>query len=106
VIDLDTGTVGALLAHRLRQDAERAEWGEAYADHGLVFAREDGAPLRPEYATRHFQRLAAEVGLPRLRPHDLRHGAASLQLGAGVPMEIPLAGSHPALTSALTGPSD
>ena len=32
--------VGVLLAHRLRQDAERTEWGSLYRDHGLVFARE------------------------------------------------------------------
>jgi integrase len=48
VIDLDDGTVGALLGHRLAQDGERAEWGQAYADHGLVFARENGEPLHPE----------------------------------------------------------
>ena len=32
VVDLDDGTVGALLGHRLAQDAERAEWGQAWRD--------------------------------------------------------------------------
>jgi hypothetical protein len=41
-VDLDGHTVGALMEHRLAQDAERAAWGEAYVDHGLVFCREDG----------------------------------------------------------------
>lgn len=35
-----------------------------------------------------FQSLAAEVGLRRVRLHDLRHGAASLALAAHVPVEI------------------
>ena len=44
-VELDGGTIGVLLAHRLTQDAERLEWGIDYIDHGLVFAREDGNPL-------------------------------------------------------------
>lgn len=88
VVDLDAGTTGTLLAHRLVQDTERTAWGEAYTDHGLVFCREDGSPLRPEYVTRHMQRIAERAGLPRKRLHDLRHGSASLQLAAGVPLPI------------------
>jgi len=57
-VEFDQRTVGALLAWRLRQDAERAAWGEAYSDHGLVFCHEDGRPLHPEYISRHFERLA------------------------------------------------
>lgn len=34
--------------------------------------------------TRRFQRLLAASGLPRMRFHDLRHGAASLLLAHGV----------------------
>ncbi|GAA2407321.1 tyrosine-type recombinase/integrase [Streptomyces glaucosporus] len=88
VIDLDEGTVGALLAHRMRQDAEREQWGEAYKDHGLVFAREDGSPLRPDDVTKLFGALVDEAGLRRVRLHDLRHGQASLMLAAGVDLAI------------------
>jgi integrase len=38
--------------------------------------------------TRHFQLLAARAGLRRIRLHDLRHGAASLRLAAGVPIAV------------------
>jgi integrase len=74
VVDLDDGTVGALLGHRLAQDAERAEWGPAYTDHGMVFAREDGTPLHPERVTKRFLRLVKEAGVRRVRLDDLRHG--------------------------------
>jgi integrase len=59
------------------QALEHATWGAAWHDSGLVFTREDGRRLRPEHATRHFQRLAAEAGLPVIRLHDLRHTNAS-----------------------------
>jgi len=35
-----------------------------------MFTREDGSALRPEYATRHFQALAQDAGLPVIRLHD------------------------------------
>ncbi len=88
LVDLDSATLGALLAHQLAQDSERAAWGDAYVYSGLVFTREDGQPLRPEYVTRRMQAIAERAGLPRKRLHDLRHGSASLQLMAGVPIAV------------------
>jgi integrase len=46
-IGVDPDTLAVLKAHRERQRFERKPWGDAYADHGLVFCREDGRPLRP-----------------------------------------------------------
>jgi integrase len=87
-VEIDSGTVGILLAHRLQQDEERAAWGEAYADHDLMFAREDGDPLPPEVVTKSFAGLLKAAGLRRVRLHDLRHGAASLRLAAGVDIAV------------------
>ena len=81
-------TVTALLAHRAAQEWERKTFGEAYSDHGLVFAMEDGTPLRPDTVTQQFEALAEAAGLPRIRLHDMRHGACSLLLAAGVPIEV------------------
>lgn len=87
-IALDAGTVAALRTHRAGQSAERLALGAAYADHDLVFARQDGAPLRPEWVTRRFHALTRQAGLPSIHLHDLRHSAASLALAAGVPMKV------------------
>ncbi|NHC15130.1 tyrosine-type recombinase/integrase [Motilibacter deserti] len=53
-----------------------------------MFTRGDGRPLRPEYVTRHFQKLAAQADLPVIRLHDLRHTNASLALSAGVDIKV------------------
>jgi integrase len=77
-----------LRRQRETQDPERTAWGPAWNEAGLVFTREDGSPLRPEYATRHFQALAEKAGLPVIRLHDLRHTNASLALDAGVSLKV------------------
>ncbi|MEU7906732.1 tyrosine-type recombinase/integrase [Actinoplanes sp. NPDC049118] len=52
-----------------------------------MFTTEDGAPLHPDYLTRRFRHLVLESGLPPVRLHDLRHGAASLAHCAGVDLK-------------------
>jgi integrase len=88
IVELDSGTVGVLLEHRLRQDQERTQWGEAYSEHGLVFAREDGTPVPPDLVSKAFVELSTAAGLRPVRLHDLRHGAASLRLAAGVDIAV------------------
>jgi integrase len=82
-VELDGQTTGLLLEHRLRQDTQRGAWGDAYSDHGLVFAREDGTPLYGHEVTKRFGELCDAAGVRRVRLHDLRHGRASLLLAAG-----------------------
>jgi integrase len=62
--------------------------GGAWTDCGLVFVREDGAPLSPESISQRFERLCKRVGARRIRLHDLRHTAASLALADGVPVKV------------------
>jgi integrase len=87
-IELDDATIGALLAHKLRQDDERAEWADAYVDHDLVFARPSGDPLNTIVVYTTFVELTEKAGLRRIRLHDLRHGHASLMLAGGVDMAV------------------
>jgi integrase len=50
----------------------------------LVFATEAGGPLSGVSVTHAFQDALRRAGLPTIRFHDLRHGAASYLLAAGV----------------------
>lgn len=54
----------------------------------MVFTQDDGSPLHPADVTEHFQHLARQAGLPPIRLHDLRHGAATTALAAGVEMKV------------------
>ncbi|MGH3303818.1 MAG: site-specific integrase [Streptosporangiaceae bacterium] len=88
VIALDKATVAALRAHRKRQLAERLAWGDAWAESGKVFAREDGSALHPAVLTLLFERLSFAAGLPPVGLHALRHGAATYALAAGVDVKL------------------
>ncbi len=87
-VDLDPNTVGVLLAQQLAQQVEREDWADAYNEHDLVFAREDGSPVPPGDVTAAFYRLTDAAGLRRVRLHDLRHGQASLMLAAGISIAV------------------
>jgi integrase len=75
-VALDPETVIVLRAHRSRQERHFIKAG--VTSEGRVFTREDGEPLSPSYLTHKFNDLVEEAGLPPVRLHDLRHGAASL----------------------------
>lgn len=82
-IALDSDTVQALKRHRAQQDKDRKEWENAWVETGRVFTRENGELLHPANVTRRFIELHEELGLPPIRLHDLRHGAATLAHAAG-----------------------
>ncbi len=88
LVPLDPTTIAALTAHREQQRAEALAWESAYRVSDLVFTREDGSPLRPDYVSHLFVRLARKAEVPRIRLHDLRHTNASLALAAGVPLKV------------------
>ncbi|MGE5289033.1 MAG: tyrosine-type recombinase/integrase [Micromonosporaceae bacterium] len=77
---LDPWTLQVLAAHRDRQPP--AAWD------GYVFARPGGGPYTPGYLTRRFARLVRREGLPPIRLHDLRHGAATLALAGGADLKV------------------
>lgn len=53
-----------------------------------MFYRPDGLPLRPDRVTVEFERHVAECGLRPCPLHDVGHGACSVMLAGGVPIEI------------------
>jgi integrase len=83
-VPLLEGVVGALIALKLSQDELRAENGDVWVEHDLVFAREDGTPLLPSGVSARFHELSDAAGLRRVRLHDLRHGYVSMLLESGV----------------------
>jgi integrase len=60
------------MSRQIAQSTEREEWGAAYTDCGHVFTYEDGRPLKPQYATRLFDKFRIRAGLPEMTLHGLR----------------------------------
>jgi integrase len=85
-VALDSLTVEALRAHRRHQLAELREAGAV--DTGYVFTNPAGLPMPPARLSNTFRRLIKVPGLPPVRLHDLRHGAASLELAVGADLKL------------------
>jgi integrase len=85
---LDPDTVAVLTAYKARRAAWRLAAGPAWPDTGLFFVRRDGRAWHPDAITHRFRRLITRAGLPPIRLHDLRHGAATLALDAGVDIKV------------------
>ncbi|MFG1926379.1 tyrosine-type recombinase/integrase [Cryptosporangium sp. NPDC048952] len=86
-VALDHTTVRTLRAHRSRQYTDRFTLGDTWQDTGYVFTRRDGQPLAPTYVSHRFADLVADTGLPPVRLHDLRHGAATIAHAAGADLK-------------------
>ena len=88
VIAIDAETAAVLKRHRARQNQQRLAMGKAWVDTGRVFTQPTGEWLHPARVSDRFDRLVKDSGLPPVRLHDLRHGAATLALAAGVDMKV------------------
>ncbi|HWV37790.1 MAG TPA: site-specific integrase [Vulgatibacter sp.] len=79
-------TLEALRRRRAAQNEEkmrnRRDWKEPIR--GLVFTTSTGEPIRQDAFRAAFRALAREAGVRELRPYDLRHSAATLNLGMGI----------------------
>jgi integrase len=87
-VALDACTVADIRRHRREQDGERESVGDGWAGSGFEFTDEHGSPLHPADVTYAFHMIAYLAGLPPVRLHDLRHGAATLLLAAGHDMKV------------------
>lgn len=82
-IPLPPSVIADLKEHRAVQVEKRLKTKD-YADHNLVFADENGDPLKHNNIYRHnFRPFLKDAGLHPLRLYDLRHTCATLLLMAG-----------------------
>lgn len=87
IIALSAEQLCELRQYLERLDEERALLGERWQDHDLVFPSEVGTPMDPRNLVRNFKSLLKKAGLQEtIRFHDLRHSAATIMLGQGVPL--------------------
>jgi integrase len=84
-IPLASEAVAALRRQRTAQKAARVAAGSAWSnDLDLVFTDAAGRPHKGSNVTKDFAAALRRLALPHVRFHDLRHGAATLMLAAGL----------------------
>ena len=91
----------ALIQHRTWQAEVRAKAGEAWQERDIVFSNYRGGYIEPADLVKKFKQLLKAANLPDMRFHDLRHSAATILLGMGVPVKLVqelLGHSHFAMT--------
>lgn len=94
--DLDPDTVALLRVHKQAQAEAMMRSRDRWHDGDLVFCQDTpngrdtlGLPLNVNsLAASEFNPLQREAGVPRVKLHDLRHVAATLQLRAGVDLHV------------------
>ena len=59
------------------QREQAAQEGKPYYDNDLVVAKPNGVPMPASWISGSFGKMLEDVGLPRIRFHDLRHSAAT-----------------------------
>lgn len=83
-VAIDPGTIEVLRARKAEQAEHRLRMGAGWPKHDLVFTRADGAGYWPQSVTAEFKIRAAELGLPGIGVHGLRHTAATWMIANGV----------------------
>ena len=88
-IPLTPRAVEALREHHVRQTVERLKFGGGWNPKGLVFCSTVGTPLSfDNFRNRDYTSLIERAKLKYIRPHNLRHTAATLLLLEKVPMHV------------------
>lgn len=70
----------ALLAEGFRPEEAKELW--------VVPGKDPSKPLNPHSLNHALRKIAARLGIPRLRVHDLRHSYGSFLLANGAPLEL------------------
>lgn len=75
--------MSVLRHHRAHQAEQQLKAGQLWQGMGLVFCNEIGHHLYPNTVYDSFKRIAAKIGIPSARFHDLRHSYAVAAIRSG-----------------------
>ncbi|WP_084542211.1 tyrosine-type recombinase/integrase [Calidithermus chliarophilus] len=87
-VDVGPDVLEVLRQHREKQEKERLEMGEDWANGDWVFTTSLGTPIEPGNLHREFVRVIQRAGVKRIRFHDLRDTHVSLLALAGMDAKV------------------
>lgn len=86
-VELSAGTVDMLRKHRVAMASARLAAGTWPDKPRLMFPDQAGRVARSEVVSAELAAVCKRVGVPVVRPNELRHTAASIAVDAGVPLD-------------------
>jgi len=87
-IEVGQNIIEHLRDQQTKSDAIRRKAANRWHENNLIFPNQFGDPRRGSVIGANFRQLASAAGLPEIRFHDIRHTAATLMLGHGIPPVI------------------
>ena len=94
--------VSLLEEYKCWYDNQKALFGELWYDSNRLFVQADGRPMHPSTISKWFEKFVAQIGLPVINFHGLRHTNATLLIAQNIDVSVVAARlGHAQITTTL-----
>ena len=80
--------VSLLEEYKCWYDNQKALFGELWYDSNRLFVQADGRPMHPSTISKWFEKFVAQIGLPVINFHGLRHTNATLLIAQNIDVSV------------------
>ena len=80
--------ISLLEEYKLWYEEQRSIYGELWTDSDRLFVQADGKPMHPSTISKWFVKYVAQIGLPVINFHGLRHTNASLLVAQNIDIAV------------------
>lgn len=94
--------VSLLEEYKYWYDEQKVQYGELWIDSNRLFVQADGRPMHPSTISKWFEKFVAQIGLPVINFHGLRHTNATLLIAQNIDVSVVAARlGHAQITTTL-----
>ena len=94
--------VSLLEEYKCWYDEQKYQYGELWYDSNRLFVQADGKPMHPSTISKWFEKFVAQIGLPVINFHGLRHTNATLLIAQNIDVSVVAARlGHAQITTTL-----
>ena len=94
--------VSLLEDYKYWYDEQKYQYGELWYDSNRLFVQADGKPMHPSTISKWFEKFVAQIGLPVINFHGLRHTNATLLIAQNIDVAVVAARlGHAQITTTL-----
>lgn len=94
--------VSLLEEYKYWYDEQKYQYGELWIDSNRLFVQADGRPMYPSTISKWFEKFVAQIGLPVINFHGLRHTNATLLIAQNIDVSVVAARlGHAQITTTL-----